>query len=597
GTTDTPMFYVDNVAFKEIVPATDVLTGYDVFLDGTQLNTALVTDEFYQFTGLNVGQTYLGGVRAVYINPAGVSIIETDEFTYTPPPVLPPTNLVAVVQDYNEVLLTWEAPSGQPTALWDQMSSPGADGGISAQDFEASYNQYDAEGADDFVVPTGATWTISEVDVLGTYSVAGPCDLANVRIYANNAGIPGTLLFEYLNVPATPSVEGNLFCVIPNTTLTAGTYWMSVQGRMDYATGGQWYWSRQSPPTIGYEFQWQNPGGGFGGLTSWGAGSIQWPGQTCYDLSFVIYGIATDGGVTTVYAGPDRGIENNGITKAEKRVSRNVVSRAPTISTSIVGNSHGTQIENSRSLAGYNVYRDGGVIAAINSPILLTYLDDSGLDAGTYDYHVTAVYTNPDDESGPSNTETVAITLPAPTGVTAETIATFHIRVQWNTMDDSRGVESYNIYRDGNTTPIGTSTSNFYLDLNMPTGEYIYNVAAVFTGGYEGTWSANAPISHVGTDDILVPLVTSLDGNYPNPFNPTTMIKFGLHEDQKVSINVYNIKGEKVRTLVNGELEAGYHSILWNGRDDSGKTTASGVYFYKMKAGKFVSTKKMILMK
>jgi len=92
-------------------------------------------------------------------------------------------------------------------------------------------------------------------------------------------------------------------------------------------------------------------------------------------------------------------------------------------------------------------------------------------------------------------------------------------------------------------------------------------------------------------------LSTSLQGNYPNPFNPTTTIKFVLSEDSYVTLEVYNIKGAKVCTLVEGEYEAGFHNVLWNGTDDSGKPVSSGMYFYKMNTGKNIATKKMVLMK
>jgi hypothetical protein len=187
---------------------------------------------------------------------------------------------------------------GTRDILYEQLANVSAEGGISAQDFEAAYDAYDAEGADEFVVPAGETWTINEVAVLGSYSVAGPCDLANVRFYADDAGMPGALLFEYLDVVANPDVDGNLDCFIPDTPFTAGTYWVSVQGDMEMGLYGQWFWTRQTAPTIGYEFHWQNPGGGFGGLTSWGPGSVQWPGQFDYNLSFGIYG--TIGGATTL---------------------------------------------------------------------------------------------------------------------------------------------------------------------------------------------------------------------------------------------------------------------------------------------------------
>jgi hypothetical protein len=98
-----------------------------------------------------------------------------------------------------------------------------------------------------------------------------------------------------------------------------------------------------------------------------------------------------------------------------------------------------------------------------------------------------------------------------------------------------------------------------------------------------------------GENDI--PLANKLTGNYPNPFNPSTTIGFALKETGNVTLEVYNLKGEKVKTLINDTMEAGNHSIVWNGTDNLGKDVSSGVYFYKMKTGRYTSTKKMILMK
>ncbi len=87
--------------------------------------------------------------------------------------------------------------------------------------------------------------------------------------------------------------------------------------------------------------------------------------------------------------------------------------------------------------------------------------------------------------------------------------------------------------------------------------------------------------------------------NFPNPFNPSTTISFSLtaKDAKNTKLEIYNLKGQKVKTLVNEELSAGKHSVVWNGTDDSDKSVSSGIYFYKMRAGSYTSTKKMILMK
>ncbi|MFO7660062.1 MAG: C25 family cysteine peptidase [Candidatus Cloacimonadaceae bacterium] len=106
---------------------------------------------------------------------------------------------------------------------------------------------------------------------------------------------------------------------------------------------------------------------------------------------------------------------------------------------------------------------------------------------------------------------------------------------------------------------------------------------------------------HIATtandDDNNIPAVTKLEGNYPNPFNPSTTIRFGLKEPGQVAINIYNNKGQLVRTLVSENKKAGMHSVVWNGTDNSGKPVSSGVYLYRMQAEGLSQTRKMMLMK
>ena len=102
--------------------------------------------------------------------------------------------------------------------------------------------------------------------------------------------------------------------------------------------------------------------------------------------------------------------------------------------------------------------------------------------------------------------------------------------------------------------------------------------------------------SSVFAENEISPTINSLS-NYPNPFNPKTTINYQLPADSEVELIIYNIKGQKVRTLVNEMLPAGEHSALWNGRDSNDKRVSSGIYFYKMKAGDFQKVRKMILLR
>jgi len=94
-----------------------------------------------------------------------------------------------------------------------------------------------------------------------------------------------------------------------------------------------------------------------------------------------------------------------------------------------------------------------------------------------------------------------------------------------------------------------------------------------------------------------IPSEFAVSQNYPNPFNPTTTIKFAIANDARVNLVVYDMLGQKVRTLIDGEQEAGYYSVRWDGTNDFGSKVSSGIYIYRLQAGNFVKTMKMNLMK
>jgi hypothetical protein len=108
-----------------------------------------------------------------------------------------------------------------------------------------------------------------------------------------------------------------------------------------------------------------------------------------------------------------------------------------------------------------------------------------------------------------------------------------------------------------------------------------------FTGGYTGV---------VKTPSGL-PTTFSLSNAYPNPFNPTTNIQFSVAKSENVKLVIFNILGQKIMTLVNGEMKPGKYTATWNGKDEFGSSVASGIYFYRLESQSFNSTKKMILMK
>jgi len=98
-------------------------------------------------------------------------------------------------------------------------------------------------------------------------------------------------------------------------------------------------------------------------------------------------------------------------------------------------------------------------------------------------------------------------------------------------------------------------------------------------------------------DEHLIPVATTLDKNFPNPFNPETTIRFATKNAGNVRINIYNLKGQLVRSLLNETKEAGYHHVVWNGKDNNGQTVSSGIYLYRMDTNGYSATQKMMLMK
>jgi hypothetical protein len=106
-----------------------------------------------------------------------------------------------------------------------------------------------------------------------------------------------------------------------------------------------------------------------------------------------------------------------------------------------------------------------------------------------------------------------------------------------------------------------------------------------------------APIDPAAEDVCLLPVKFSLHHNRPNPFNPRTTIAYEVPVVAHVRIDVYNILGQDIKALVDEVMPTGIHEVIWDGTDENGHRVATGVYFYRMEAGDFRDSKKMILMK
>ncbi|MBE0639281.1 MAG: T9SS type A sorting domain-containing protein [Bacteroidales bacterium] len=180
--------------------------------------------------------------------------------------------------------------------LYSQMDNP-SDVGTNSQMYP-DFPTFSCQGADDFFVPGGEIWQINLIEVTGFYSLGGgPALKANVFVYQNNptTNSPGEEMYAYYQYLVEALPDGSLLLIFPvPLVIPEGHYWLSVQPVMDYTTFGQWFWRRQSAPTILEEFHWQNPGGGFGqpNALTWQKASLIDFGTTSvdYNLSFALSG-------------------------------------------------------------------------------------------------------------------------------------------------------------------------------------------------------------------------------------------------------------------------------------------------------------------
>ena len=113
------------------------------------------------------------------------------------------------------------------------------------------------------------------------------------------------------------------------------------------------------------------------------------------------------------------------------------------------------------------------------------------------------------------------------------------------------------------------------------------------------TDTSNHLVSGINDKSSSKPLAFELSQNYPNPFNPSTAIGYDLPQAGHVVLEVYNLAGQLVRRLVNGQTEAGHHRVGWDGRDDFGQTVASGIYLYRLTVdgGRFAAVRRMVFLK
>ena len=171
-----------------------------------------------------------------------------------------------------------------------------------------------------------------------------------------------------------------------------------------------------------------------------------------------------------------------------------------------------------------------------------------------------------------------------------------NIQLNWQTATETNN-QGFEVYRNGNKiafvegkgTTIETQDYTF-VDKNLQSGIYNYRLKQI---DLDGTQEVVGEL----TVNLSLPEQFSLEQNYPNPFNPSTTIKYSIPASEFVTLKIYDVLGNEVASLVNEEKPAGTYEVEFNSHSDEGQNLSSGFYFYKMQAGSYTQTKKLILMK
>ncbi len=145
--------------------------------------------------------------------------------------------------------------------------------------------------------------------------------------------------------------------------------------------------------------------------------------------------------------------------------------------------------------------------------------------------------------------------------------------------------------------PLGSGVNNLVAALDGKGGDLHVGGAFGQAGGHESACIAIWNKQYVTAAPTPSFVHFSLEQNIPNPFNPTTMIRFDLPREVRVKLCVYNVKGELIATLVDQHMTGGRKEIAWTAQSNQGNAVASGIYFYRLVAGEFVQTKKMVLLR
>ncbi|MCK9164898.1 MAG: choice-of-anchor D domain-containing protein [Candidatus Cloacimonas sp.] len=209
--------------------------------------------------------------------------------------------------------------------------------------------------------------------------------------------------------------------------------------------------------------------------------------------------------------------------------------------------------------------------------------------------------------------QTLPVTL---SNFTAVVTSENFVNIAW-TAETETNHSGYNLYRNeakdldnaikinahliDQGSEIGTQNNYFYTDFEVYTNiVYYYWLESVSLNGASDFYGPLTVTIGDPTQEPLppvVPMVTKLYNAFPNPFNPNTNIRYSLKEAGKVNIEIYNMKGQRIKAYHQEHNAPGYYQVSWDGRDENGRVVSSGIYLYRLTTGKYTAAKKMILAK
>ena len=171
----------------------------------------------------------------------------------------------------------------------------------------------------------------------------------------------------------------------------------------------------------------------------------------------------------------------------------------------------------------------------------------------------------------------------------------FDVRIEGTTVIDDWDMYADIGYRKAASKVFVVNVTDGQLNIDFQASVDSAKVSAIEITGVGGAMAKR--LAQNGGVMSAIPKEYGLSENYPNPFNPTTTIDYQLPEAASVRIVVYDLLGQRIRTLIDKDQKAGYHSVRWNGRNDSGMPVSAGIYILRLTANKYTAIKKMIFMK